>query len=69
MTLRELETLAFEGIDALVKRLGPVGAIRFIRLCTQGIADYTTERHRWLSKVEVNDLIQQAQERDRQDQR
>ena len=43
-----------EGINALIKTLGPVDMIRFIQMFDHGKGDYTKERKQWLS----NDLDQ-----------
>ena len=60
----DLETLASDGIDALMDRLGPVRAIQFIRLCDSSIADYTAERHQWLAGMKLSGLVEQAKQRD-----
>ncbi|MBM4050284.1 MAG: hypothetical protein FJ279_34750 [Planctomycetes bacterium] len=65
MSAKEIEALAFDGFDALVERLGPVGAIHFIRLCSQGITDYTAQRHHWLGKLDLARMVRQAKKRDR----
>lgn len=69
MSTREIESLASEGFDALVERLGPVRAIHFIRLCSQGIADYTAQRHTWLRRFDLASVVRQAKKRDRRGER
>ena len=64
MTAQETEKLASEGIAALMERLGPVRAIEFIRLCDQGLADYTAQRHEWLDEVTLDEVAATAKERD-----
>ena len=44
-TLHEIHT---EGMDALLKALGPVDMIRFLQMFDHGKGDYTKERHEWL---------------------
>ena len=39
-----------QGIDALVKVLGPVDAVRFLQIYDPGSGDYTKERKKWLEK-------------------
>jgi hypothetical protein len=38
------------GLDALVKELGVVGAVRFMQQFDCGRGDYTSDRHKWLPK-------------------
>jgi hypothetical protein len=54
MTPIELQRIGF---DTLVKSLGVVDATRFIHLYDSGSGDYTEERHEWLDKLTVNDII------------
>ena len=44
-TLHEIHT---DGMDALLKTLGPVDMIRFLTMFDEGHGDYTKERHEWL---------------------
>ena len=46
-TLHEIHT---EGMDALVKALGPVDTIRFLERFDEGKGDYTRESKTWLKK-------------------
>ncbi|GAB6283988.1 MAG: hypothetical protein STSR0009_01870 [Methanoregula sp.] len=46
-TLHEIHT---EGMDALLKTLGPVDRIRFLTMFDEGHGDYTKERKTWLKK-------------------
>jgi hypothetical protein len=39
------------GLDALRKRLGAAGAVRFLQLFDPGIGDYTVDRHQWLDDL------------------
>jgi len=45
------------GIDALVKELGAIDAIRFIRLYDSGYGDYTKERHAIFDNMSVDDIF------------
>ena len=45
MTLRELNHLAMQ---ALRKKLGMAGMVRFLHQFDAGSGDYTKERHEWL---------------------
>jgi hypothetical protein len=50
MQVKTLNEIHKQGIDALVKVLGPVDAVRFLRIYDQGSGDYTRERKQWLEK-------------------
>lgn len=48
MEAKTLNEIHKQGIDALVKELGPVDAMRFLQIYDQGSGDYTKERKKWL---------------------
>jgi hypothetical protein len=50
MEAKTLNEIHKQGIDALVKVLGPVDAVRFLQIYDQGSGDYTRERKQWLVK-------------------
>ena len=50
MEAKTLNEIHKPGIDALVKVLGPVDAVRFLQIYDQGSGDYTKERKLWLEK-------------------
>jgi len=52
------------GLEALSERLGPAGLIRFLRMFDPGRGDYTAERHQWLDKLTLDDLVRSI-EKDR----
>jgi len=52
-TLNELNDLA---MDALLKALGPVDMIRFLRQFEHGSGDYTKDRHQWLDDVPFDEF-------------
>jgi len=52
MKVKTLHEIHDEGLNALLKTLGPVDLIRFIQMFDHGRGDYTKERNQWLS----NDL-------------
>lgn len=56
LTLNEIRTLGFE---ALLRELGPVGAIRFIQQYETGHGDYTRDRRKWLPKKTVREIGKQ----------
>jgi hypothetical protein len=50
MQAKTLNEIHKQGIDALVKVLGPVDAVRFLQIYDQDSGDYTRERKQWLEK-------------------
>ncbi|MBI5841156.1 MAG: hypothetical protein HZB19_13750 [Chloroflexi bacterium] len=56
LTLYEIRTIGF---DALMRELGPAGAIRFIQQYEPGHGDYTRDRKKLLPKKSVRELGRQ----------
>jgi hypothetical protein len=56
MEAKTLNEIQKQGIDALVKELGAVDAIRFLQIYDQGSGDYTKERKKWLENDPDNYL-------------
>ena len=56
LTLYEIRTIGFE---ALLRELGPAGAIRFIQQYESGRGDYTRNRKKLLSKKSVREIGRQ----------
>lgn len=46
-----------QGLDALVKALGPVGIVRFLHQFDMGSGDYTRERQQWLESLSLEDIL------------
>jgi hypothetical protein len=64
MTMEEVRRA---GLQALVRELGPDGAVRFLRLFDAGSGDYTRDRDELLPRLSVEDIVQRiADERDGQ---
>jgi len=55
-TLYEIRTIGF---DALVRELGPAGAIRIIQQYESGHGDYTRNRKKLLPKKSVREIGRQ----------
>lgn len=53
LSLYEIRTIGFE---ALVRELGPAGAIRFIQQYETGQGDYTRDRKKLLPKKTVREI-------------
>ena len=53
------EEIQSEGMDALLKALGPADMVRFLQMFGEGHGDYTKERRQWLKKDvhEIGDEI------------
>ena len=62
LTLAEIRR---EGFQALLDRLGPAGAIRFLQQCDTGHGDYTRDRHKWLDAVPDEEIIRSINDRQR----
>lgn len=54
MTLNEIRE---RGHEALLRELGPEGYVRFLRQYETGKGDYTKERHGWIHKVSLDELL------------
>lgn len=56
------------GIEILNRELGPVAMIRFLQQYEKGYGDYSKERHEWLDKLSVSDIVEQIKsKRNQQD--
>ncbi|MEL6613719.1 MAG: hypothetical protein AAFQ53_16620 [Bacteroidota bacterium] len=63
---RPLADINRDGHAALVRALGVVDALRFLRQFDTGRGDYTAERHTWLGDVSLDELIAEARKTDEQ---
>ena len=54
-----------QGLEALVKVLGPVGMVRFLQQFDTGSGDYTRDREQWLKGVTVEDAVKEIKKRRR----
>jgi hypothetical protein len=50
MEAKTLNEIHKQGIDALLKVLGPADTVRFLQIYDPGSGDYTEERKVWLEK-------------------
>lgn len=57
-----LEQIRQAGLEALVRELGPAGAVRFLQQFETGHGDYSTERHTWLGKQDVRTLAEKIRQ-------
>lgn len=59
LTLPELRRL---GLEALRKRLGAAGAVRFLQLFDPGSGNYTEDRHAWLDDLSIDAIAGELKE-------
>jgi hypothetical protein len=45
------------GLEAVAKKLGPVGMVRFLQQFETGFGDYTKERIQWLKDIDVDEIV------------
>jgi len=45
------------GLEAVAKKLGPLGMVRFLQQFETGRGDYTKERDQWLKDMDVQEII------------
>jgi hypothetical protein len=51
------EEIRNAGLAALRRELGVVGMVRFLQQFEMGHGDYTTERHAWLDKWDLDAIV------------
>lgn len=63
IALQEMTDEQFERhtLSLLQKELGPYGMARFLRTCRSGSGDYTRDRHKWLDKLTMDDILKDIQ--------
>lgn len=44
------------GLEAVAKKLGPVGMVRFLQQFETGFGDYTKERGQWLTEIDIHEI-------------
>jgi len=59
------EQIREAGLEAVARKLGPVGMARFLQQFESGKGDYTAERRRWLGKPDVRTLSAKIRSRRR----
>lgn len=55
------------GLEILLDKLGTAGRKRFLGQCKPGKGDYTTERHKWLDKLDMDTIINEVHELHKQE--
>ena len=51
-----LDEIRQQGLDALRRRLGRAGMVRFLRQFSDGKGNYAAERHAWADRMSLADL-------------
>ena len=66
-TMLTLDEIRRQGMKALVRELGPVGAIRFLQQYETGSGNYSEERHGWLGNPDLTTLVERIRAEARPD--
>jgi hypothetical protein len=45
------------GLEAVAKKLGPLGMVRFLQQFETGLGDYTRERTQWLKDMDIHAIV------------
>lgn len=45
------------GLEAVAKKLGPIGMVRFLQQFETGLGDYTKERNQWLKDMDIHEIV------------
>lgn len=51
------------GLEAVAKKLGPLGMVRFLQQFETGLGDYTKERSQWLKDLEINEIVSEIKKK------
>jgi hypothetical protein len=51
------------GLEALSRKLGVAGMIRFMQQFEMGLGDYSKDRHQWLDQYSADDISRLANEK------
>ena len=51
-----LDDIRRRGLDALLRRLGRAGMVRFLQQFEIGQGDYATKRHEWVDRISLDEL-------------
>lgn len=66
MTNANLMEIREEGFRVLVKGLGTVGTVNFLRQFEGGIGNYTHERENLLDGITIDDIVERIRKRKEQ---
>lgn len=51
-----IEDVRIQGLEALKRKLGPIGMVRFLQQYHHGYGDYTRERRKLMSNTSVREI-------------
>ena len=51
------------GLEAVAKKLGPLGMVRFLQQFETGRGDYTKERDQWLKNMDIEETISEIRKK------
>jgi hypothetical protein len=51
------------GLEAVAKKLGPIGMVRFLQQFETGFGDYTKERSRWLKDMDIHEIVKEIKKK------
>ena len=51
------------GLEAIAKKLGPVGMVRFLQQFETGFGDYTKERSQWFKDVDIHEIVKEIKKK------
>ena len=51
------------GLEAVAKKLGPLGMVRFLQQFETGRGDYTKERDQWLKDADIKKIISEIRKK------
>jgi hypothetical protein len=51
------------GLEAVAKKLGPLGMVRFLQQFETGRGDYTKERDQWLKDANIKEIISEIRKK------
>jgi len=51
------------GLEAVAKKLGPIGMVRFLQQFEIGFGDYTKDRSQWLKDMNTQEIVKEIKKR------
>lgn len=51
------------GLEAVAKKLGPLGMVRFLQQFETGRGDYTQERGQWLKDMNLQQIVSEIRKK------
>lgn len=51
------------GLEAVAKKLGPLGMVRFLQQFETGRGDYSKDRDQWLKDMDIQEIISEIRKK------